>query len=159
MDFHDWLLALHVLSAFALVAAYVLFGVLIVTSWRLETPSAVAGLMRVSRWGTILVGIGSIGTLVLGIWLAIEDDAYEIWNGWIIAALILWAFALALGGRGGTYYAAAGTRAQELVEAGNDAPDPTLGEMLRSRTALWLQVGSSVLVLLLLIVMIWKPGA
>ena len=39
MSFDEWLLALHVLSAFAFVAALVLFSVLIVAVRRADTPA------------------------------------------------------------------------------------------------------------------------
>ena len=37
--------------------------------------------------------------LVLGIWLALEVDSYELWDGWILAAIVLWVVASAAGGR------------------------------------------------------------
>ena len=37
--------------------------------------------------------------LLLGIWLALEVDSYELWDGWIIAAIVLWLIASAAGGR------------------------------------------------------------
>ena len=40
MSFDDWLLALHVLSAFAYVAGVVLFWILIVAVRRIDPPEA-----------------------------------------------------------------------------------------------------------------------
>ena len=40
--------------------------------------------------GEILWGLGGLGTLALGIWLALYLDEYGIWDGWIIAAIVLW---------------------------------------------------------------------
>jgi hypothetical protein len=159
VSFSDWLLALHVLAAFVLVAAYVLFWVLIVWSWNRDTPGAMVRVTGISRWGNVLVGIGSIGTLVLGIWLAIDYDAYQVWDGWIIAALVLWAIGMETGRRSGQHYAQAGTRAAQLAGEGADVRNAELGAILRDRTALYWQIASSVAVLLLLIDMIYKPGA
>ena len=159
MDLSDWLLALHLLAAASLVAALVLFNVLIVASWNLDVPSAVARTMGVARWGNILVTIGSLGVLLLGIWLAFQKDSYAIWDGWIIAAIVLWAIFGGAGARSGKLYTAAGVRAEELKAAGNDAPDPQLRAMLQSRPALTLTIVSNVAVLLLLLDMIFKPGA
>jgi hypothetical protein len=39
-------------------------------------------------------------TLGFGIWLAISLDAYHPWDGWIIAAIVLWAVAGGTGARG-----------------------------------------------------------
>ena len=45
------------------------------------------------RVGGPLVGVGMMGVVIFGIWLAIDDDAYHVWDGWIIASLMLWAIA------------------------------------------------------------------
>jgi hypothetical protein len=159
VDLSDWLLALHLLAAFALVAAVVLFTVLVITSWNLDVPSDVARMNGIGKFGTILVGIGSIGVLLLGIWLAFQKDSYAIWDFWIIAAIVLWAIFAGTGARAGRIYAAAGDRAKELVDSGNDAPSPELNAMLRDRLALTLHLVSVAAVLLLLLDMIFKPGA
>ena len=43
------------------------------------------------------VGIGAGGTIILGIWLALSFGGYDLWDGWIIAALVLWVIAAAAG--------------------------------------------------------------
>ena len=159
MDTHDWLLFLHVLSAFVLVSAIVLFSFLIALLWRSDVPSEIARVSGLSRFGSVLVGIGSMGVLILGIILAFEADGYAIWDGWIIAALVLWAAMGELGRRTGLVYDAAGARARELVAEGRDAPNPDLGAMFRSRKGLWLHSATVTAVLLLLLDMIFKPGA
>ena len=50
----------------------------------------------VVKVGNAAIGIGAGGTIVLGIWLALSYGGYDIWDGWIIAALVLWV----VGGRG-----------------------------------------------------------
>lgn len=157
MELYDWLLALHVLSAFSWIAAMVLYSVVIVAGWRQSVPSGVVRLFRVTRVGDPLVAVGMIGTIVFGIWLAFDE--YEIWDGWIIAALALWLVAAAVGGQVGKVYNAARDRARALVAEGRDASSPELSAMLRSQRGLFLHVLSSLLVLVLLIVMIYKPGA
>jgi hypothetical protein len=82
--------------------------------------------------------VGGIGTLVLGVWLALYLDQYEIWDGWIIGAIVLWALATGLG---------------ESVRrrlAGAQA--------VESRVAMmhWLR---TLAVVGLLVLMVWKPGA
>jgi hypothetical protein len=156
VTFYDWLLALHVLAGFMLVAAYVLFVFLIAWSWRRDTPGA---MLRLTGIGNVLVGIGAMATLILGIWLAIDSDQYQVWDGWVIAALVLWAIALETGRRTGAHYAKARTRAAERAGAGADVSDPELGAILRDRGALALQAVSAVAVLLLIVDMIYKPGA
>jgi uncharacterized membrane protein len=157
MELTDWLLALHVLSAFAWIAAMVLYTVVIVAARDVTLPSDVVRLFRVTRVGDPLVAVGMIGTIVFGIWLAL--DQYEIWDGWIIAALALWLVAAAVGGRVGKVYNGARDRARALVDEGRDSASPELGAMLRSQRGLVLHFLSVLIVLALLIVMIYKPGA
>jgi len=159
MSRYDWLLFLHVLAAFSLVAAQVLVTFLIVGGWRLELPSDISRMFRLSRAGDVLFGIGSIGTIVLGIWLAIDLDEYKLWDGWIIAALVLWAVAMGIGGRTAKHYYGARDRARTLVAEGRDAPNPELSAILRSPTGLTLHLATVLIVVVLLIDMIYKPGA
>ncbi|MEO8289918.1 MAG: DUF2269 family protein [Gaiellaceae bacterium] len=159
MSRYDWLLFLHVLSAFALVAALVLYSVLIASSWHRDIPSEVVRLLRVSRVGDVLIGVGSLGVLIFGIWLAIDVDGYELWDGWIIAALVLWAVMGALGARTGKVYNATRDRARVLDREGGDAPSPELRSLVQNRQGLLLHSATVLLVVVLLVDMIYKPGA
>jgi glycerol uptake facilitator-like aquaporin len=156
---NDWLLFLHVFSAFALVASLVLYKVLIASLWSRDVPSEAVRLFRLQRVGDALVAVGSIGVLVFGIWLAIDVEAYHPWDGWIIAALVLWFVMGALGSRTGRAYNAARDRARALVAEGSDAPSAELRALVQDRRALWLHVTGTVTVAVLLIDMIFKPGA
>ena len=159
MSRYDWLLALHVLAAASLVSAEVIFSVLAVGGRNRDLPSDVVRVFRLSRVGDALFAVGSIGTIVLGIWLAIEADAYQVWDAWVIAALVLWAVLMEVARRTGKVFYAARDRAKALVAEGRDAPSPELREMARSSTGLALQAASVVLTVALLVVMIYKPGA
>ena len=118
MELADWLLALHLIAASLLSGALVLFTVLIVAGWKVDTPSGNARMMGVAKGGTVAVTLGSLGAIIFGVWLAIDIDGYKIWDGWVLAAIILWAIAVETGRRGGEHYNALGKRAQELVAAG-----------------------------------------
>ncbi len=156
---YDWLLFLHVFSAFALVASLVLYTVLIASLWGRDVPSEAVRLFRLQRMGDVLVAVGSMGVLIFGIWLAIDVKAYHPWDGWIIAALVLWLVMGALGSRTGKAYKAARDRARALVKEGSSAPSPELRALIQDHQALWLHVAGIVTVLVLLVDMIWKPGA
>ena len=54
--------------------------------------------MTLSRVATAMVIAGTLGTIVFGVWLAISIDGYELWDGWIIAAIVLWASPASWGG-------------------------------------------------------------
>jgi hypothetical protein len=91
VSLYEWLLFLHVLAAFLLVAGLSAYGVVVlggVGVRRLFVPPAAA------LWNS-----GGLGVLVFGIWLALNVDGYELWDGWIIAAIVLWLVASGAGGQ------------------------------------------------------------
>jgi uncharacterized membrane protein len=159
VSFDDWMLALHVLSAFAVVSGLILFWVLIVAMRKTDTPEGTIRLGPLTRVGDATIGVGMGGTIVLGIWLAFSVGGYDIWDGWIIAALVLWVIAATLGQRAEAAYEPGVKKAQELRAAGQTGPSAELLAHNRTSKGLLLQALASVVVLLILIDMIWKPGA
>jgi uncharacterized membrane protein len=155
----DWILALHVLSAFAYVAGVVLFWVLVVAVRRTETPEGTIRMGPIVNVGNASVGVGALGTIVLGIWLALSYGGYDLWDGWIIAAIVLWVASAATGSRTGNAYMQGMRKAQELQSAGRTGPDSELLALNRTSNGVLMHAVTSVLVLLILIDMIWKPGA
>jgi hypothetical protein len=159
LDFYDWLLFLHVASGFALVAALVVYWAVAIWA-NVDRPSESVRYFRIARPANVLVIAGTVGTLVFGIWLAIDHEDFKIWDGWILAALVLWAIAAGTGQRGGQVYAQAQKRAEQLVAEGRgDEPSAELRTLLQDRRAMWLNIVSSLAVLVLLVDMIYKPGA
>jgi hypothetical protein len=125
----DALLFLHVLSAFLLVGTVVMMSAVALGSTAPPRTLSVANLL----WT-----VGGLGTLVFGIWLAIDEDGVDILDFWILAAIVLWAIATELG-----------RRAQEAIS--------DTGEN-RAQFEQWHWLRAAV-VLLLLIDMIFKPGS
>jgi hypothetical protein len=159
VSFDDWMLALHVLSAFAYVAGMILFWVLIVAVRQTDTPEGTIRMGPVVRVGNAAVGIGAGGTILLGIWLAFSVGGYDIWDGWIVAAIVLWTAAAELGRRTGAAYMQGMNKAQELEKAGQTGPNAELLAVNRTSNGVLLHALASVVVLLILVDMIWKPGA
>ena len=159
MSFDEWILALHVLSAFSYVAGLVLFWVLIVAVRRAGTPEETLRMEPVVKVGNAAIGIGAGGTILLGIWLAFSYGGYDIWDLWIIAALVLWVVAAALGSRTGAAYMQGMNKATELRTAGQTGPNAELLALNRTQSGLVLHALSSLVVVLILVDMIWKPGA
>ena len=159
MSFDDWILALHVLSAFAFVAGMVTFWVLIVAVRRTDTPQGTIRMEPVVKVGNAAVGIGAGGTIVLGIWLAFSVGGYDIWDGWIIAAIVLWLIGVAVGQRTANAYMQGMNKAQELQAAGQTGPSSELLALNRTQNGVLFHGLASVVVVLILILMIWKPGA
>jgi uncharacterized membrane protein len=158
MSLDDWVLALHVLSAFAYVAGVVLFWVLVVAVRSADTPADTIRMEPVVKVGNASVGIGAGGTIVLGIWLALSYGGYDIWDGWIIAALVLWVAAAATGSRTGNEYMKGMRKAEELQSAGQTGSNAELLGLNRTSSGVAMHALSSLIVLLILIDMIWKPG-
>jgi hypothetical protein len=159
VSFDDWILALHVLSAFAYVAGMIVFWVLIVAVRKSDTPDGTIRMEPIAKVGNASVGIGAGGTIILGIWLAFSVGGYDIWDPWIIAALVLWAAAAAVGQRTGAAYLEGMNKAKELTAAGQQGPSAELLAVNRTQRGVQLHALASVIVLLILIDMIWKPGA
>ena len=160
MSLYDWLLFLHVLTAFALVAALVVFWTVGLVARSVDRPVESLRYFKVARPASYLVGLGTMGTLIFGIALAIERDEYQVWDGWILAAIALWALATEAGRRGGLPYAEAQKLAEELNASGRgDQPSAELQSKLTDRRGVLLNAVSSLLVLIILVDMIYKPGA
>lgn len=159
MTLDDWLIALHVLSAFAYAAGIVLFWTLVVAVRQADTPEVTTRMGPVVKVGNAAIGVGAGGVIVFGVWLALSFGGYDLWDGWIIAAIVLWGISLAVGKRTGDAYMEGMKKAQELEAAGQTAPSAELLALNRTSTGLAMHTLASVLFLLLLVDMIWKPGA
>jgi hypothetical protein len=113
----------------------------------------------VVKVGNATVAIGAGGTIILGIWLAFSYGGYDIWDGWIIAAIVLWLISAESGRRTGAAYMAGMTKAQELQAAGQTGPSAELLALNRTQSGVVMHALTSLALLLILIDMIWKPGA
>jgi hypothetical protein len=133
MSTYEWLLFLHLLAAFLLVSGLVAYAVLVLSGG--EAVSQSLGSPALALWNA-----GGLGTLVFGVWLALDIDGYELWDGWIIAALVLWLIG-----------SAAAERLGRPVREGRS---------VESIDGARVMVGVMALAtLLLLLDMIFKPGA
>jgi hypothetical protein len=160
VSFYDWLLFFHIATAFALVAALVTYWIVAVAARGVDRPIDSVRYFRIVKPANVLVIVGTVGTLLLGIWLAIDADAYQVWDGWVLGAIVLWAISAGTGQRGGKTYAEAQQLAERLVSDGRgDEPSAELTARLQDRNAIVLNIVSSLAVLLILIDMIYKPGA
>jgi hypothetical protein len=124
---YDWLLFLHLLAAFLLAVTIVMYSAV-----ALGATSSPRMLFVADRcWD-----VGGLGTLIFGIWLALNLDQYDFFDGWILLALFLWFVATGLG-----------QSVQRRIG----------GDDIRSVIALhWIR---TIVVIGLLVTMIWKPGA
>ena len=155
MTKYDWLLLVHILGAFLFLSGSIVAGVLALAAMRRELPSEVALLLRLVRPVVFLVGVGSLVALGLGIWLA-EYVGYGLGEGWVIAAIVLWALSGALAGPAGKRLRHARELAEQLAEDG-DRPSEQLRLAVRHPGTLALNAGAFVLLIAILVLMVWKP--
>jgi uncharacterized membrane protein len=154
---YDWLLLFHILGAFLLFSGSIVAGILQFAATRRERPSEIALLLGLMQPAVIAIGVGAIVTLGLGLWLA-DDAGYGIGDGWVIAAIVLWVVANALGSAGGKPLGRAAELAQRLAADG-DRPSEQLQGAVADRRALVLSYASFAALVAILVLMVWKPGA
>lgn len=131
----EYVLFFHVLFAFCLVGTVVMY-----TAFALGGPATKQALFVGDR----LWDVGGLGTLVLGIWLALDE--YSLLDAWILIALALWFVATFQGMQARFAYQ------PELAEG----PGPPRVTTFSPATFHWLR---TLVVLLLLLDMIFKPWA
>ena len=123
----------HTLLFFHLIAAFLL-AVTVVSYTAVALGASTGG--RTLFVADRCWDVGGLGTLILGIWLALDLDQYDFWDGWILGAIALWVVATGLG---------QGTQRRLAADPGADIA-----------AMHWLR---TLAVLGLLVLMIWKPGA
>ena len=124
---YDTLLFLHLIAAFLLAVTVVMYSAVALGAATTGRAMFVAD----RCWD-----VGGLGTIVLGVWLVLNLDQYDITDGWIIGAIVLWFVATGLG-----------QTVQRRLAA---------GETTAIATRHWLR---TLTVLGLLVLMVWKPGA
>jgi len=159
VSFEDWIFALHLLMAATLVGSLVMSWIVVVALYRVRVADATLSLNRVAAVGTVLTVVGLIGVIAFGIWLAILRDAFEVWDGWVIGAIVLWSIATVALLRSFVEYAKPVEKARALIASGQTGPSAELTALNRTSTGLLLRALASTAVVLIVIDMIWKPGA
>jgi uncharacterized membrane protein len=147
----------HLLGAFLFVSGSVVAGVAFEAGRRRDTPGEIALLLGLARAGAALVGIGMLAVLAFGLWL-VHLGGWGYGAGWVDAAIILFVLAAVLGGFGGQTPKRARQLAARLAADGRPVTDE-LRSLISDRKALLLNYGSALLVLAVLVLMVWKPGA
>jgi hypothetical protein len=124
---YDTLLFFHLIAAFLLAVTLVMYSAV-----ALGAPTTGRAMFVADRcWD-----VGGLGTIVLGVWLVLDLDQYDITDGWIIGAIVLWFVATGLG---------------QTVQRRLAADESTAVATMH-----WLR---TLTVLGLLVLMIWKQGA
>jgi uncharacterized membrane protein len=154
---YQWLLFLHVSGAFLLLGGGVIAAALNLAALRRDRPSEVLLLFGLIRIAVGAIMLGTLLAFVFGLWL-VHEAGYGYGDGWVITAIVLLILGNALGGMGGRRDDRTARLARELAAAG-DAPSPELRARVRDPISLALSYGSGLVLVALLAIMIWKPGA
>lgn len=153
----DVALFLHLLGAFSFVAGTIVAGVAFETARRRETPAEIALLLGLSRIGVLLVALGTLLVLGFGLWL-VHLGSWGYDTGWVDAAIGLLLTVVVLGGIGGQRPKRARKLATRLASEG--APvSPELRALLDDRATLTVNYLSALLLLAIIALMTFKPGA
>ena len=157
MNTYQWLLVFHVTGAFLLIGGGAIAAALNLSALRRDRPSEIVLLFGLIRIAVVAIMIGTTLAFVFGLWL-VHEAGYGYFDGWIVAAYVLLLAANAMGGAGGKRDERTAKLARELAASG-DAPSAELQARVRDPISLALSYGSGLLLVALLAIMVWKPGA
>ena len=159
MSFQDWIFSIHLLFAATLVGGLVMSWIVVVALFSTDAVDETLGFNRVATIANVAIVLGLPGTIALGIWLAILRPEFHPWDGWIIAAIVLWVVATAAVLRSFVEFRKPVAKSRELAAAGRLGRSEELAELNRSFTGLLFRAVGSVAIVLIVIDMIYKPGA
>ena len=159
MSFQDWIFSFHLLFAATLVGGLVMSWIVVVALYSTRAADETLGFSRVATIANAAIILGLPGTIALGIWLAILRPEFHPWDGWIIGAIVLWVVATAAVLRSFVEFRKPVAKARELLAAGRAGTSEELTALNRSATALLFRAVGSVAIVLIVIDMIYKPGA
>ncbi len=153
----EWALFFHLLGAFLFVGGVIIAGVAFEAARRRRRPSEMALLLGLTRIGVLLVALGAVVVLAFGLWLVhLQRVGYGA--AWVDAALALFVTVSVLGAIGGQRPKRARKLAAQLARE-NDDEIPELRALLDDRVALALNYLSAALVVAIIVLMVFKPGA
>jgi len=121
------LLFFHMIAAFLLAVTIVMYSAVALGA----TTSSRALFVADRCWD-----VGGLGTLIFGIWLALNLDQYDFFDFWILLAIALWLVATGLG------------QSVQRRLGGEDVSAVNAMHWIRT-----------IVVIALLVTMVWKPGA
>lgn len=157
MSTYQWLLVFHVTGAFLLLGGGAFAASLNLIALGRDRPSDIVLLFGLIRIAVVAISLGTLLAFVFGLWLVHEAN-YRYGDGWVVAAIVTLIAANALGGAGGRRDEKTAQLARRLAADG-DEPSAELRARVRDPISLGLSYGSGLLLVLVLALMIWKPGA
>jgi uncharacterized membrane protein len=157
VDLYQWLLVFHVTGAFLLLGGGTVAATLNLAALGRDQPSEIVLLFGLIRIAVASILIGTVLAFVFGLWL-VHEAGYGYGEGWVVASIVLLIVGNALGGIGGRRDDQTAQLARQLAASG-DAPSADLRARVRDPISLTLSYGSGLILVAILALMIWKPGA
>ena len=148
-------LAVHIFGVMVFSGGALLAGVVFETARRRGRPSEVALLLGLTRIGALIVVAGAVLVFGAGLWLAGEVDQFG--EAWLLTSLALFVAATVFGALGGQRPKHARLVATRLADDG-DQMTPELRRLLDDPPSRIANYGSSLLVVVILLLMVWQPG-
>ncbi len=154
---YDLALWCHLLGAFSLVSGSVLAGVALEVARRRGDCAEIALILGLARLGALLVMAGTVFAVGFGLWL-VDLGNWGYATPWVDTGIGLLAVVAVLGTLGGQRPKAARKLAAGLAEH-HQPPTSQLRALLDDRVALALNYLSGLLLLVIVAVMVFKPGS
>lgn len=147
-------LVLHLLGVITFVAGIVVAGLAFESARRRQQAAEIALLLSITRFGVLLVALGTLLIAAFGFWL-VHLGSWGYGSGWVDASIGLFIAALALGGFGGQRPKQARRLAVDLAK--QQAPvDGSLRALLDDPISRAANYGSLVLIVAIVVIMVFK---
>ena len=153
----DGILFLHLVGVLLFVGGSIAAGVLRLAAIRRERPSEIALLLRAVRPAVPLVAGGLVVAIAAGFWLAHRLDL-DLGAAWLTLTFGLLAWLIVVGAVAGRQDRATRELAERLAGDG-DSPSSGLARRLRDPVNLTLNASMLAVVVIVVALMVWKPGA
>lgn len=146
----------HLIGVILFFAGAAVAAVAVYAARREEQPSTIATLLGLARPGAILLAVGGVILLVAGFYLSGEVDGFG--QRWLEIAILVFVVSLVAGAWGGRRSRQAREYAVGLAERG-EGDIGTLRGMLENTGTAVLHWVSTVAAIVVLVLMVWQPGA
>jgi uncharacterized membrane protein len=150
-------LLLHVFGVIVMIGGIIAAGLAYYAARRRERPSEVAATLLLSRSGVLVGAAGFALTTGFGLWL-VHVARHSYTEPWLVAVYALYGASNVLGGATGRVPKRARLLAERLAAA-EDRPTDELRRLLHHRPSELLNHVSSLLMLAVLVLMVWRPGS
>jgi hypothetical protein len=146
----------HLIGVILFFAGAALAGVATYAARRQDQPAAIAMVLGVARPGAVMLATGGVLLLLAGFYLSGEINGFG--QRWLESSILLFVVSLIAGAWGGRRSRATRAYAVGLAER-NKGDAPTLRAMLDDRLTTTLHWVAAITATVVLVLMVWQPGA